>query len=78
MLPSLVFKLPRSSIYQHASIDPDNEVEPRLNREVGVCVAQDLEARGIVYARGPFGLLGLCVEGADEAIESVEHDFGGG
>lgn len=56
--------------YNHASIDPHNKVEPRLDGELRVGVAQHLEPKQ------PLLLLRtgiLAVKAGYEAVEGVEH-----
>ena len=62
---------PRRVPYNHAAVDADDKVEPRLDGELRVGVAQHLEPKGAVV------LLGcrrrVAIEARYEAIEGVEH-----
>ena len=64
------------STYNHAAIDPDNEVVPWLNGQFEVGVAQDLETKAALLVM-PL-LRRVAVQARDESIESVEHGSRGG
>lgn len=55
-----------------AAVDADDEVVPGLEGDVGVFVAEDLEAEGAVGVAGGLGG-GVGVEAGDEAVEGAEH-----
>lgn len=58
--------------YNHPPVDANDKVEPRLDGQVGVGVAQDLEAKGAVVVAGGRRQR-LAVEARDESVECVEH-----
>ena len=62
---------PRRVPYNHAAVDADDKVEPRLDGELRVGVAQHLEPKGAVV------LLGcrrrVAIEARYKAVEGVEH-----
>ena len=59
------------------AVDADDEVEPGLDGEGWVGVAQDLETVGceVGVRGGGFGR-GIGVEARDEAVEGGEHGLG--
>jgi hypothetical protein len=57
--------------YNGSSIDPNNEVKPRLNRKLYVRVAQHLKAKRATFLLTLMG--GVTVQAGHESVESVEH-----
>jgi hypothetical protein len=60
--------------YQRPAIDAYDEVEPWFERQVFVCVLQNLEATS---ALDYLLVLRLTIEAGDESIEHAEHCGGG-
>lgn len=58
--------------YQVPSIYANNEIEPRLNGYLAVCILEDLEAKRLALCG--FSGIRVCVEARYEAIEGAEHD----
>lgn len=58
------------------SIDPNNKIKPRLQRQLRIFVAEDLESEGVVVWSIARLLGGLAVQPADESIERAEHLVG--
>ena len=62
----------RVRVVDGAAVDADDEVVPGLEGDVGVFVAEDLEAEGAVGVAGG-GRGGVGVEAGYEAVEGAEH-----
>lgn len=60
--------------YYCAAVYADDEVEPGLDGQVLVGVAQDLEAEGALG--GLVALRGLGIKARDEAVQGSEHAHG--
>lgn len=56
--------------YNHAPIDSNHKVEPRLNGELEIGVAEDLEPKCAMIL---FGRRGIPVEAGYKSVEGVEH-----
>lgn len=67
----LVFLVAKGKPYNHSSINAHDEVEPRLDRKLEVCISQHLESKQ------PLLMLLLprvvAVEARHETVERVEH-----
>jgi hypothetical protein len=61
------------NVYDHAAIDPYDEVKPRLNRKPQVCVPQNLEAECAAVFRLARR---SAVEPRYETVDSAEHGVG--
>lgn len=55
------------------SINPNNEIKPRLQGQLEVLVAQDLEAKGRALPSGIPRFPGCLVQTTDEAIQCAKH-----
>lgn len=55
-------------------INSNDEIKPRLQRQVGVLVAEHLEAKGIIDGI-PWLLDRLRVQPPDEPVQSPKHDL---
>ena len=62
----------RVGVVDRAAVDADDEVVPRLEGDVVVLVAEDLEAEGAVASAGGLGW-SVGVEAGYEAVECAEH-----
>lgn len=61
-------------MYQEMTVDPDNKVEPGLERQFFVRVSENLETVRTVRGSGVcVTRCRLAIETTDEAIQSTEH-----
>jgi hypothetical protein len=58
--------------YQSTSIDADNEVEPRLKKDIRVRIPQDLKACNTLLVTSL--AMWFAIKATDEAIERPKHD----
>jgi hypothetical protein len=61
----------KNSAYNCTPIDPNNEVEPRLNGQIGVHVTQDLKPKSALACSTLCGR--IRIKPRYESVQSIKH-----